>query len=248
MDFGSREDVARILAQAWSDKVPIARLPEDLRPSTDEEAQAIQEAMIRIIGGEVGGWKVGAKRPIRGAMFASTITASPATLPARDQHLRAIEGEVAFIFPEGLPPRATDYTREEVAAAALACAAIEIVDSRYRDFPDVTEHEKLADLLSNGGFVQGTVLRDWQHLDFSRIAVELVVDGTTVLQRRGGHATGDPLGACVMFANAMRLGAGVAAGDVVTAGTYTGMPRLAPGSTAIARFAGLGEAQLTFTA
>jgi 2-keto-4-pentenoate hydratase len=247
MDFSSREDVARTLAQAWIDKAPIARLPEDLRPSTDEEAQAIQEAMIGMIGKDVGGWKIGAKRPIRGAMFASTITTSPAAMPASEQHLRAIEGEVAFIFPEGLPPRTTDYTREEVAAAALACAAIEIVDSRYRDFPDVSDLEKLADLLSNGGFVQGPGIRDWQHLDFSRIAVELVVDGATVLQRQGGHATGDPLHACVMFVNAMRKGTGVAAGSVVTAGTYTGMPRLAPGSTAIVRFAGLGEAQLTFT-
>jgi 2-keto-4-pentenoate hydratase len=248
MDLSLREEVATTLAQAWIDKTQIDRLAEHLRPSTDAEAQAIQEIMIRTIGKEVGGWKVGTTRPIRGAMFASIITQSPATLPARQQHLRAIEGEIAFIFPRGLLPRATDYAREEVADAVLACAAIEIVDSRYRDFSDVSDLEKLADLLSSGGFVQGEGVEDWQHLDFGQIAVELIIDGELVLQRCGGHATGDPLHACVMFVNAVRVDAGVAPGSVVTTGTYTGMPRLAPGSTAIVRFAGLGESRLTFTA
>ena len=247
MDREARRQVAHTLAQAWIVRRPIERLPPELRPATDDEAHDIQDAMIEAIGQPIGGWKVGAKRPIRGARFASGIVSTPAAVPGSDQHLRAIEGEVAFVFPYGLAPQANEYSRLEVAAAVQACAAIEIVDSRYRDFPDVSEPEKLADLLSNGGLVQGPTVRDWQHLDFSTIGVELVIDGHTVLQRQGGHATGDPLNACLLFVNAMRMRGGVPAGSVVTTGTYTGMPRLESGSTAIVRFTGLGEAQLTFT-
>jgi 2-keto-4-pentenoate hydratase len=67
-----------------------------------------------------------------------------------------------------------------------------------------------------------------------------------VVDQRGGHGSGDPLHACVLFVNALRPSTGVAAGTVVTTGTYTGAPVLPVGSTAAVTIEGLGSAEVTF--
>ena len=76
---------------------------------------------------------------------------TPARMPAAEVPPCGVEGEVAFIFRRDLPARARAYTRDEVAAAVDACAAIEVVTqplSRLRNA--VSNLEKLADSISNG--------------------------------------------------------------------------------------------------
>ena len=85
-----------------------------------------------------------------------------------------------------------------------ACAAIEVVTSRYQDPDKVSNLEKLADGISNGGFVHGAALVDWRGMELGKLKVALTVNGTTVLEQVGGHPTGDPLGVAVTFVNMMR--------------------------------------------
>ena len=106
------------------------------------EAHAIQDAVTAGLGKPVGAYKAMAPangEPTRGVIYADTIHASPARIPAAEVPQCGVEGEVAFVFRRDLPPRAAPYSRDEVAAAVDACAAIEVVTSRYRNSDAVIE-------------------------------------------------------------------------------------------------------------
>lgn len=250
MDRQQIEQAAALLAGARRTMQPIAGLPEALRPTSMAEAHAVQDATTAALGKSVGAFKATNPpngEPTRGLIYAGTIHPTPAAIPAASVPACGVEGEVAFIFRRDLPARAQPYTRDEVAGAIDALAAIEVVDSRYIDRTKVSNLETLADSVSNGAFVHAAPVSDWQRLELGRLDVRLTVNGETVLQQQGGHPTGDPLGVAVALVNVMRSGAGVRAGQYVTCGTFTGLKFLKPGDVCGVTFDGLGAAQVTFT-
>jgi 2-keto-4-pentenoate hydratase len=240
---------ARLLAEVRRGGPPLAALP--VPPGSIAEGHAIQDATAELLGLPVGAFKaaaVGADEPSRGLIYADTIHPSPARIPAAVVPLCGVEGEVAFRFTADLPPRAAPYTRAEVAAAVAPCAAIEVITSRYQDQAQRSMLEKLADCVSNGAFVPAAPVAGWEKLDLVGIRVSLLVNGETVLEQNGGNPSGDPLRVATVLANLLRDGRGVRAGQFVTCGTFTGLRFLKPGDTCTVRFAGLGEASVTFVA
>ncbi|MDE2005244.1 MAG: fumarylacetoacetate hydrolase family protein [Rhodospirillales bacterium] len=243
------EAAARLLVAARRGGPALETLP--VAPASIAEAHAIQDTTARLLGDPVGGFKaaaVGNDAPTRGLIYARTIHASPARIPAREVALCGVEGEVAFRFTRDLPARAAPYAREEVAAVLEACAAIEVIHSRYADQANRTMLEKLADCVSNGAFVHAAPVADWRGLDLEHIHVQLEVNGETVLDQNGGNPSGDPVKVATALANMMRDGSGVRAGQFVTCGTFTGLRFLKPGDRCVARFAGLGTAEVIFVA
>ena len=184
---------------------------------------------------------------MRAPIYAPTIYTSPARFPVAERPQCGVEGEVAFRFRRDLPHRTASYTREEVAAAVDACAAIEVVTSRYAEPDSASFLDKLADCVSNGGFVSGVAIGNWHGLDLGKLKVTLTVNGTTVLDQIGGHPTGDPLGIAVALVEMMRKTGGVKAGQFVTCGSCTGLRYLKPGDSCRVHFDGLGSAELAFT-
>ena len=242
-------EAAALLVRARRERVLLPTLPA--APQDIASAHAIQDATAALLGEPVGAFKaaaIGDDEPTRGLIYARTIRPSPARILATDVPLCGVEGEVAFRFTADLPPRAAPYTREEVARAVEPCAAIEVIDSRYQDQASRGMLEKLADCVSNGGFVHAAPVSAWQQLDLTNIHVTLLVNGTVVLDQNGGNPSGDPLKVATALANMLRDGRGIRAGQFVTCGTFTGLRFLQPGDTCTVRFAGLGEATVTFGA
>jgi 2-keto-4-pentenoate hydratase len=238
---------ASLLASAWRSNIRLKSLPPPAQPTTLDEAHAVQEEYARLLGEKIAAWKVGVSRPVRGGVLASRLLPSPARIDARHMLRRIVEGEVAFIFDRALSAREREYTTEEVAAAVSACVAIEVVDSRYADQAALPELDRIADFFGNSALVCGPKVANWRDLSLATLRVTLTIDGKSVVDQRGGHGTGDPLHACLLLVNALRSSSGVAAGTVVTTGTYTGAPVMPVGSTAVVTFEGLGSAQVTFT-
>ena len=248
MDKGEIQRAATLLIQARRGLV-MTGLPAECQPASVADAHAIQDAVTAALGRSIGAFKANAPanaEPTRGVIYADTVLASPARLPASRGTECGVEGEVAFVFRRDLPSRATPYTREEVAAAVDACAAIEVVESRYQDLDKASNLEKLADSISNSGFVYGATLADWRGLELGKLKVTLTVNGAPVLDQVGGHPTGDPLGIAVVLVNMMREQDGVRAGQFVTCGSFTGLRLLKPGDVCGVRFEGLGTAEVTF--
>ena len=250
MDKHQIEQAASLLVRARRSMTPIDGLSAECRPSSVGDAHAIQDAVTAALGKPVGAFKANAPanaEPTRGVIYADTIHASPARMPAAEVPQCGVEGEVAFIFRRDLPSRAAPYSRDEVAAAVDACAAIEVVTSRYQNLDKASTLEKLADCISNGAFVHAAPLVDWHSLQLGKLPVTLMVNGVPVLQQIGGHPSGDPLGVAVALVNMMDEQGGVRAGQFVTCGSCTGLRFLKPGDVCGVRFDGLGSAEVTFT-
>ncbi len=251
MDSTRIDKAAAVLAAACRASKRIDALPEDARPRNIAEAHAIQDAVTALLGAEVSAYKANAPADasssgLRGPIYAANTRQSPARFPVAEAPQCGVEGEIAFRFRRDLPPRAEPYTRDEVAAAVDACVAIEVVSSRFTNPGDVDTLDKLADRISNGGFVVGTIVPDWRALDLAKLKVRLTVNGETVLEQVGGHPIGDPLAVAVALVEMMRSGVGVKAGQFVTCGSCTGLRYFKSGDHCGVTFDGLGAAELRF--
>src|SRR4029079_2507569 len=105
------DEAARALADARNGQ-PIAAIPEALRPQSEADSYAIQDAVMRRLGERPGGWKVGFS-PEGGVfcapIYASKVQASPASLPASGFHLIGIEREIGFRVNQAFGERAQPY-------------------------------------------------------------------------------------------------------------------------------------------
>ena len=249
MDKQQSAQAALLLVQARRSMQPIAGLPEACRPASVTDAHEIQDATTVALGKPVGAFKAMTPpggEPNRGVIYAGTILPAPARMPAAEVPNCGVEGEVAFIFRRDLPTRPRPYTRDEVSAVVDALAAIEVIHSRYADRNAVSNLDNLADSISNGGFVHAAPVADWRGLELGGLKVRLTVNGETVIDKVGGHPTGDPLGVAVALVNMLRGTTGVRAGQFVTCGSWTGLRFLKPGDVCGVAFEGLGDAEVTF--
>jgi 2-keto-4-pentenoate hydratase len=244
MDQAAIAQAAALLIAARRTSKLLDALPASCKPATLEDAFAIQDATVAALGGTVAGWKVSIVdgRAVYGAIMASRVFESGARIEAAKMPLLGVEAEIAFRFGRDLPPGRYGYA--EVADAVTAFAAIEIVDSRFRTYPDLPIMDRNADCVSNGGFVRGPAAADWRTLDLANIAVTLTIGGQEFVRRNGGHPAGDPLLPAVALVNA--LPGGVKAGQIVTTGTYTGLNFAKPRQTVAATFTGFGTVEVSF--
>lgn len=251
MDQHTIDKAAALLVKARRDMVPLPGLPEALRPQTVDEGHAIQDATSKALGKLIAGFKAmcpPGQQSNRGMIYAGTVHPSPCDLPVAQAPQCGVEGEVAFVFRQNLPDRATPYSRNEVAAVVDAFAAIEIVHGRYDIARPLSNLEKLADSIMNGGLVCAAPNPAWRALNLETIPVAMTVNGAPFKDKVGGHPIGDPLAVAVEMANMWRAKGGVRAGQVVTCGSYTGLDYLKPGDTCSVAFEGLGTATVTFVA
>jgi 2-keto-4-pentenoate hydratase len=240
---------AEVLAHARRSGTRIEGLA--VTPASISEAHAIQDRVAALVGEPIGAFKASTPpggEPTRGLIEARMIRPSPARMAVAEVPHCGVEGEVAFRFTRDLAARAAPYTRDEVAAAVAVLPVIEVVSSRFRDPLARPKLEQLADCGINGGLVIGPEIADWTHLDLPKLHMTFIVNGETRLASEGGHPTDDPLAGAVTLANLQRTAAGVTAGQIVTTGSWTGLPFLKPGDHCIVRFEGLGEAEVVFDA
>ena len=241
------DTAARLLAAARQSGDRLDTLP--VGPKTADEAHAIQDRVTALLGEQVAAYKANAPahdEPTRAPIYARMIRQSPAEIGAEETPDLGVEGEIAFHFTRDLGPRSAPYTRTEVAACVEACAAIEVVSSRFRDPSSCSSLAKLADCISNGAFVPGAGNAEWADLDLNRLHVTLLVNGAPVVDQVGGHPSGDPLGVAVALVDLMRNGPGIRAGQYVTTGSCTGLRFLSAGDRCEVAFERLGRAELVF--
>lgn len=244
------DKAAALLAQARRTRVPLSRLPEDCRPATLEDAFAIEEATVAHLGERIAGWKV-ARLPegelSYGIILGSRVLRSGDVVDSRDVPLLGMEGEIAFRFVDDAPARDAPYDYDDIARRVVAFPLIEVVATRFTDYQSTPILERTADLMSNGAFVVGDDQPDWRSMDLLTIPVSLAFDQAVVVERNGGHAIGDPLRLAIDLANRLRSTTGIAAGQMVTTGAYTGMVRAKPGQRVAVRFAGFPVCEVGIT-
>ncbi|SDC08508.1 2-keto-4-pentenoate hydratase [Paraburkholderia lycopersici] len=200
-----------------------------LRPSTEDEAYDVQQATVRALGGKIGGWKVGAKSPdgpIQGAPLPSAgVFRQPVTLRRASFAKVGLELEVAFTFGRRFEPHSGPYDDATVVAAiASVHAAIEVVSSRFRAWPDVDKLWQLADLQNHGALVVGEGVAYDAAWPFVAPAMRFAFDGASAFDGTPANPAGDPRRLLAWVVNhAVSRGVAIEPGTVLTTGSYTGL-------------------------
>jgi len=262
MQESATREAAELLWKTWQAGTRLDALPSRIRPATVEEGFAVQLAVAEAAGDARFGWKIaatstagqahiGVDGPLPGTLLASRVRTSPTEFSLRDNVMHVAEAEFAFRLGRALPPRSAPYAREEVLDAVAALhIAVEVPDSRYRDFVHVGAAQLIADNACASWFALGpAAVRDWQLHDLAAHPVVARVNGAVAAEGRGANVLGDPRIALTWLANTLsRLGAGLAAGEVVTTGTCVTPVTVAAGDLFEADFGVFGRAAVRFTA
>ncbi len=152
-----------------------------------------------------------------------------------------VEPEIAFLMKRELSGRVSNL--EALAAVEAVAPALEIIDSRYKDFkfalPDV-----IADNSSSSGFVVGA----WRKPDFdvSNVGITLEADGRPVQIGSAAAILGNPIRSLVAAARLItQSGECIRAGHIVMAGGATAAHHLAVGMAIRGVFSGMGQVGFT---
>lgn len=249
-------EVARDLILAQERGNPIE--PVRNRISGADQAYAVQRRMIetwlgagrRIVGHKIGltskvvQAQIGVSEPDFGTLF-DDMARGDGSLVSRTSVIQPrVEGEIAFVLKSDI---AGVVTPEQVIAATdYICPAIEICDSRIRDW-DIRLEDTLADNASSCLFVLGKKRSVPKLDDLAASRMTFKSDGKVVGEGGGIECMGNPAHAVAWLALALdRFGLKLGAGDVVLSGALSKMISAKPGMEFEADFGALGTVSIGF--
>ena len=132
--------------------------------------------------------------------------------------------------------------------ALEACAAFEAVDCRFKDLAATmakSPYDFYADHIAAGAMVFGAFRKDWQKFDFTKTKVSLKQGARTIIEKIGGHPTGNPAIPAVVLANLRRTTTGLKAGMMIVTGSFTGFHPVALNEPVRGEFEGFGTMEAT---
>lgn len=257
-DFSVSKQAETLLIAAETGR-PIDPLTAAQPDLTLEQAYAIQQVQVAewVRGGRVVcGYKVGltsavmqrqlgVNQPDFGHLLSDMFYANGQPIPVNRFISPKIEPEFAFVLGRDL--QGPHITAAEAAMAIEGvCGALEIIDSRIRDWK-ITLVDTVADNASSGAVVLGDVFKPLSQLNLRTEGVVMKRDGTTVGTGAGAAILGSPIAALVWLANTLGpLGVTLEAGSVILPGSMTAAVPIGGGSTATANFASFGSVTAHF--
>ncbi|MEJ0065237.1 MAG: fumarylacetoacetate hydrolase family protein [Caulobacteraceae bacterium] len=257
---GPHEAAALRLRQAYRGGV-VEPLRDILGPTDIDGAYAVQSINTRfwqaqgrrIVGRKIGltaeavQKQLGVDRPDYGVLFDDMRVADGGELAAARLLQGKAEAEVAIVLGRDLASAGT--TPDDVFAAAdHAVAAIEIVDSRIKDWK-IAFADTVADNGSSAFFVLGSEPKPLQGLDLRTCGMALEQNGRVASLGAGVACMGHPLIAAAWLARTLAaMGEGLRAGDIILTGALGPMVALSPGDRVQASIGGLGGVSFTLAA
>ncbi|WP_206956577.1 2-keto-4-pentenoate hydratase [Trinickia acidisoli] len=245
-------ELAALLSAGWENGIAFRDLPAELVPADIDAAYAVQDQLLCLRNAAIGGWKVGAKSPddaIRcSPLPKDCLRESGATLSRRAFRPLGLELEIAFRFGRDFEPRPAAYSDEDVLGSiAQMAAAIEVVASRYREWPGVPPTAQLADLLNHGALVVGETVPYRADFPFATPEPSFTFGGHSVISGAACNPAGDPRRLLPRLVNhATQRAMALPAGTIVTTGSYTGMYFPGDAGSANGHIPGLPPVSVTF--
>lgn len=245
--------LAKILDDALLEAREVERLTEAHPELSLDEAYRVQDEGVRLRlgrGEKVIGLKMGltskAKRdqmklgsPIYGVLTDRMQVVEGGVFELAGKIHPKIEPEIAFLVGRDLKGRVS--FDEALAACTGVCAAMEILDSRFKGFKYFSLPDVVADNCSSAFFVLGREIHDPRSLDLTGLEMVLRVGGTE--QRAlSKEISGNPVQSLVQLCELLDArGLSLKAGSIVLAGAATQAVQLGPGVGARLVVEGLGE-------
>ncbi|MCL2656271.1 MAG: 2-oxo-3-hexenedioate decarboxylase [Betaproteobacteria bacterium] len=232
----------------------------DAHPDMDwDDAYAIQDAILqrklargaRVVGLKAGLTshakmkQMGVDTPVFGFLADYFSVPEGGVVKCSELIHPKVEPEIAFVTKAPLKGPGC-HVGTVLAATDFVLPAIEIIDSRYRDFKFDLK-SVIADNCSSSRFVVGGAIGDARKLDLRTLGVVLEKNGEPVAFGAGAAVLGHPATAIAMLAN--RLGARgeeIPAGTLILSGGITEAVAVGPGDAITLRAQGLGSVSVRF--
>lgn len=156
-----------------------------------------------------------------------------------------IEPEIAFVTKSVLKGPGC-HIGSVLAATDFVMPALEIIDSRYRDFKFDLK-SVIADNCSSSRFVLGGRMRPVDELDLRTLGVVMEKNGEIVSLGAGAAVLGHPAAAIAMLANLLgERGEEIPAGTLILSGGITEAVMVKAGDNVSLRIQELGSVQVRF--
>lgn len=246
------DPLALALADSWRTGTPLdATTACALAPPDVATAFQVQKQTGELLGwfadGRPRAWKVGAgsrtaqptSAPITAEHLHTTGSAAFQFAASRAHTMIGVEFELAVEFAHDLS--STADAQDVRAAIGRVHTTIEICDIRATG-EDLPATFYLADLQNNHCLIIGETREgSWRDSD-ANSEVSVWLNGEVIKHQFGGHPLGDPLYLLPWLnRHAQALyGSPLRAGDIVTAGTWTGLHKAQRGDRMHARYTAVG--------
>jgi len=253
-------DAAALLAAAQRTRMSCDPVKPLLDPHGIDAAYAVQQLLSedalaagrRIVGRKIGltsaavQKQLGVDQPDFGMLFDDMEYGDGQEVPLSRLIQPKVEAEIAFVFERDLDAE-RPALGHVLGAIGYALPAIEIVDSRVRDWK-ISILDTIADNASSGLYVLGGSPKKVDAFDLSLCGMSLEKAGEPVSVGCGAACLGNPLNAVAWLARTVaRLGRPLRAGDVVLSGALGPMVPVAAGDVFEARISGLGRVSAVFS-
>jgi 2-keto-4-pentenoate hydratase len=256
----TREEIAGALLGAYESRKPVDPLTERYHDLTVEDAyeiQLLQVARWVAAGARVKGHKVGltsavmqrqfgVSQPDYGHLLDGMFWPEHEQVPLARFLQPRVEPETAFVLAR--PLRGPGVTvAEAITAVGFVLPALELIDSRIRDWK-IGLADTIADNASSGGLVLGSTPVPLAAVDLRLAGCNLHKNGELAGTGACGAVLGSPLTALVWLANTLGArGVVLEEGQVILPGSVTASVPVGAGDTVTATFAGLGSVTARFT-
>jgi 2-keto-4-pentenoate hydratase len=254
------EAVRGKLAEAYRTCTPCDPIRPFLEPLGLESAYAVQRLLIqdrldagqRIVGHKVGltsasvQKQLGVDQPDYGVLTNAMEYGDQEEIPFSHLIQPKVEAEIAFVLERDLDMDNISLA-EVIRSVAYALPAIEVVDSRVRDWM-ISIFDTIADNASSAAFVLGGAAKKIDQLDLRLCGMRLDHRGEAVSSGCGGACLGNPLNALTWLARKMlKLEQPLREGQVILSGALGAMVPVTAGEVYEANISGLGSVSAIFS-
>lgn len=230
--------IAGAFVEARRAGLPLADYPGK-PPHALSDAYAVQDAAIRLFGGEVAGWKVGRINPpwidqlgvgrLAGPIFANAVQ------PAANGHVpQAVvfnhgfgAAEAEFVFRIGTAPDAgqREFSVEDVKALVdTVYCGFEIASSPFAGINAFGPLVTISDFGNNNGLLLGPEIPHWRHSGLEDWEVITKIDSEAVGSGKASAFPGGPMESVrFLIENLVQRGLPIKPGLLISSGAITGV-------------------------
>lgn len=253
--LSTKEGIIDYLYTAERDANEVIKVTDQFPELTIQEAYEIQEGLLNRKQLESGAKRVGVKlgltskakqemmgvnEAIYGYLLSDMLAFEWQTIQFSDFIHPKVEPEIAFLMAEDL--QGVNITSADVLRATKYVApALEVIDSRYKDFR-FTLVDVVADNCSSSKFIVGSNWISPEAIDMGNIGMVMSQNGEVVQTGSSAAVLGNPANAIAWAVNELGArGKGLKKGDIVLSGAMSEAIAFKSGDSIIAQFDGLGS-------
>ena len=243
--------------KAWNERLIHTNMDHLLIPENKIQAYKIQSDYEKTSKSSLVGWKIaatsiegqkhiGVEEPIAGRLIKERFNESGSSVSLKNNQMKKVEAEFAFKLLKDVFPQSEEYTLDEVLENIESVGpAIEIPDSRFKNFHRVGSDLLIADNACAGDYVfNKDFIYDFKNIDFKNFKVSCYKNNELAATGIGSNVLGSPLIALTWLINELSsLNIPVNKGQVIITGTSIKPLTVIPGDNIMMDFNKLGSVE-----